>query len=47
MTGHRYIVPGCKAGYDYCKTKHHLFTVPKEPGRLEQWKKPYQEKMLK
>lgn len=39
MTGHRCVVPGCKSGYDSSKTKHHLFTVPKEPGRLEQWKK--------
>lgn len=39
MTGHRCIMPECKSGYDYCVTKHHFFTVPKDPARLEQWKK--------
>lgn len=39
MTGHRCIVPGCKSGYDSCVNKHHFFTAPKDPARLEQWKK--------
>jgi len=32
-------VPGCKSGYDSCVNKHHFLTVPKDPVRLEQWKK--------
>jgi len=32
-------VPECKSGYDYRVNKHHFFTVPKDPVRLEQWKK--------
>lgn len=39
MPGHRCIVPGCKSGYDSCVNKHHFFTVPKDPAKLEQWKK--------
>ncbi|KAL4089747.1 hypothetical protein QTP88_024719 [Uroleucon formosanum] len=45
MPEHRCIVPGCKSGYDSCVNKHHFFTAPKDPAKLEQWKKATEERI--
>lgn len=46
MPGHRCIVPSCKSGYDSSVVKRHFFTVPKDPGRLEQWRKAIPRKAI-
>ncbi|XP_043483110.1 uncharacterized protein LOC122511737 isoform X2 [Leptopilina heterotoma] len=35
--GHRCVVPNCNSGYDSCKEKVHLFSVPKEEELRKKW----------